>query len=508
MVSAVSSRPTTIFWVALSLGYFLGRRLRKNERNFFRDEDSTSLTAGQRTGALDFLQAGVTPDWLNYALSRVWALFQKNTMQLTQEAIQPVLDDVEKPDIIQAIRLVKYKISNRAPIIKSLVSVPARSLAEIQCSYRVQLDSTSDLLFEVDVNPASYLSLIPWRDKNATYTIPVTLKNLKVDALLWSAFTMAPYPPYCTTWRYSLIERPSIDFDMKIGGALPITSVPLLRTLFFKIMQTEIPKDFTFPKSNTVDFTEDNQAAKRTEFMEMEMEEIDKLSEDEIKEDFPKQWALYNSLDLNSDGNLSQQDLSKGLSDWGYSTEDTNDYFEQLDPNQRGYITFCNFCMMWPNVTTSEVPQMYEGRLSVVVDQATGMKKPLLFGWSDPVVRLSVGNETIMTDQSSEMSSKDKNDTLLWNESLNIDLQNITEELQVTVERTSGPLMFGGLCKTLARGSIDLSCLETEPHKSVVVKLKPKGELLLDMSYGKFVDRWNLTFHSDEEEEEKDITLL
>jgi hypothetical protein len=293
--------------VALLVGYMLGKRRRSHSLVL----DNANTTHLQ---PIEVSRDGLTPLWLNYGFRKLWKLVQKNTKQFAQEAIQPVIDDTEMPDFVKDVRLVQYTVGRKAPVVRDLKPVPARSLAELQCTFQAQFRSTSDLTFEVDI-------VVPKRENN-TITIPVSLSNLQIDALVWSAFTLAPYQPYFTTWRFSLLETPKVAFDMNVASALPVTSIPGLRSLFFRIICKEIPKDFMFPLANTVDFTPDKERAKKEEFMNMTVEEIDELSADEIKVYCPKEWALYSSLDLDNTGSLEKQDLVQGLADWGYSTSD------------------------------------------------------------------------------------------------------------------------------------------------------------------------------------------
>ena len=417
---------------------------------------------------------GVTPLWLNYGFRKLWKLVQKNSKQFAQEAIQPVIDDTEMPDFVKDVRLVQYTVGNKAPVVRDLRPVPARSLAELQCTFRANFQSTSDLTFEVDIT-------LP-KQGNSTVTIPVSLRNLEIDALMWSAFTLVPYQPYVTTWTFSSLETPKVAFDMNVASALPVTAVPGLRSLFFQIIRKEIPKDFMFPLENTVDFTPDKERAKKKEFMDMTVKEIEQLSQDEIKEYCPKEWALYNSLDLDNTGSLEQRDLERGLADWGYSTQDSTAYFNKLDQHHDGSVSFSQFCMMWPNVTTTEIGDEYEGMLSLTVGKVANMTKPV-FGWSNPVVSIKVDNETV----SSGLKRLGDDDIFLCNEEfLEIPCGPLDNQtLQIHVQDDSN-LSMGGV----GTASFPLETLK-DSIQSLNIDLEPQGSIQIDLSYNKFVDRWD-----------------
>lgn len=468
-VSPVSAAAFLLTGVVL--GYLIGRK--RGMHVSFGEKDSRSDNMKQ----IDFPQEGATPDWFNYALAKLWALLSKNTRQFSQEVIQKILDEeVEMPDFVQDVRLIQYNIGEKSPDIRDLRPVPARSLAEIQCSYTAHLRSTSDLKFEVELCVPDNIVA-----KNRTITVPVSLSNLQIDAKMWSAFSMAPYPPYCTSCRYSLLETPNVSFDMNVAAALPVTSVPGIRSLFFKIISKEIPKDFMFPLSNTVDFTPEKLRAKKKDFMNMTIDEIERLSDVELEEVFPEQWALYKSLDLNRNG-LTKEDLASGLANWGYETADAEKYFDKLDTDGKGCVDFSVFCMMWPNVTSSNIPQEYEGILSLAIGNATNLTNPAL-GWSDPMVKINLGTETVTSTP-----LNDDEEAPIFEESFDIKSKPITNQtLEIRVEEDSN-LALRGKGRTIAWADVPLHSLEEYPRQNRVVELEPQGSISIDMAYAKFVD--------------------
>ena len=469
----------TLSLITLFIGYMVGRR-----RSFMRARHN------MRACRNEFADDGrlrpdttAVPSWFNYGLIKLWRLFQKNSKQLTQESLQPILDEVDKPNFVKAVRLVRYAVGDHAPVIRELQPVPARSLADIQCTFRMLYSSTSDLEFEVDV-------VSPMLPFNKTFTIPVALKNLQVDTFVWSAFTMAPYEPYCTRWRYSLLEKPNVKFDMKVGRALPITDVPFLRSFFFDLIRQEIPRDFIFPASNTVDFTPKKLRAKKEEFMDMKIEEIEELSEDDIQAVFPEQWHLYNSLNLNKDCNLTLEEFTQELEGWGYSTKETSEYFDKMDLAHKGSISFPQFCMMWPNVTASEVPEEYEGVLYVYLHSAEGLKTPML-GDIDPVVKLRVGNETATTSSYTDRSRQSDLARPTWNESFELlCMSPENQTLEVLIEDRAGGI-FQMHSNIIGRAEVSLKSLLEQPSQTLNLDLLPKGNMTVDISNVKFVDQWN-----------------
>jgi len=333
--------------------------------------------------------------------------------------------------------------------------------------------------------------------------VPVALRNLQLDAYLWSSFSLTPYEPYCTRWKYALLDTPRVEFDMKIGSpSVPVTGVPLLRSLFFRVIANEIPRDFRFPKYNTVHFVPPELRKKKEEFLRMDVEEVSKLSGEDMKDYFPENWHLYESLDLDDDGKMTREELVAVLPDWGYSPHDAGRYFDALDVKREGAVSFPQFCWMWPNVTAAMVPDEYEGVLFVKVRGVKDLPKPFL-GSSDHTLFLRLGNETANITQIFE----DGDDV----ESFEFDcLSPLRQELEVSIrEKGAGiPLLNPGH-KEIASASVDLTSIASvSTMKHVEVDLEPEGTLLIDLSYGKFADRWNLTSgaegHDDHDDDDAD----
>jgi hypothetical protein len=315
-----SSNMAVIGLAALAFGFLLGRwngrgpRLSNVDNGAFSSGDFMT-NAHENSLDNDLSEEGGTPIWLNYALGRLWALFQKNTKRSLEQVIQPVLDKTRKPDFVKSIRLVSFTSGKRFPYVRSLRRMPSRALADVQYSVNAIVSSTSEYTFQVDISLAGVLH----------FPIPVKLRDVDVDSLCLATITLAPYEPYVSSVQFALLEPPKLSFDLTLADILPITAVPVLRLLFFRIIAEEIPKQFLYPNTVSLDFTPEAIKGQQGLIKSTRILNLGDLSEEALMNQFPEQWALYDSLDMNNDGKLSTVELFAGLKDWGYTATDSSE---------------------------------------------------------------------------------------------------------------------------------------------------------------------------------------
>lgn len=190
--SAILSRlpkpnhPPMRLFLAVFVGFFFGRLT--GQRSGAQRVSNVPLEPGANlldesdSATAEDDEEGYTPLWLNYALARMWALFQRNTKRLVAEVLQPALDQTEYPPFVTDVRVTGFSPGRRSPYFRSLKRLPSRSLSEVQYSINTLLASTLTVDFEVDVAPYKDIKL----------TVPVTLRNLDFDALWWTSLGLTP----------------------------------------------------------------------------------------------------------------------------------------------------------------------------------------------------------------------------------------------------------------------------------------------------------------------------
>lgn len=277
---------------------------------------------------------------------------------------------------------------------------------------------------------------------------------------------------------------------MTVFKLLPITAVPVLRKFFFKVITQEVPKEFMFPNSAFLDFRPPeiikNSIISKEETAQDRLKDLDP---DQLKELFPEQFALFDALDLDGGGTITQDELLLGLKRWGYTAEDSAASFEKMDIDKDGLIDFTEFIEMWPKLEESFVPNRYKGIVTVFLKRAKDLPLPF-FGPTDPIVKLKVGDQLVQSKLDSRTSPEEaKKGESIWNEVFELNCQSPqSQDLEIIIEEGAN-LSLRRRGTEIARANIPLSKLLLKKSRKLNIKLEPQGSLRLDMSYADFVDK-------------------
>jgi EF-hand domain pair len=292
--------------------------------------------------------------WLNLSLfPSLWRLFRKSTSVVIAETLQPVLDTVDLPDFISALNITGLKLGSRPPLVRKISRLACRARSELQYSFNCRLFD-DELRIDIDC-----FVRIPFLKGNRTFRVPVTVSKLDVDAKVWTGFQMTPSQPWVRYLQWALLKLPIIKMEIKVGGFLPVTAVPVLSQILLRMLTVDVPREFLFPKTQVVDLHSsaggDTGLSSSSTIRDAISEagrhargqEINVATEDDILElrrQYPALWALFDSIDDDDDGALTPREVCQGLTeDWGFSSSSPTDYdamFTLLDQNGDGMVTF------------------------------------------------------------------------------------------------------------------------------------------------------------------------
>jgi hypothetical protein len=319
-----------------------------------------------------------------------WRLFRKNTASLIKDVLQPVLDDVDRPNWIHRVEMTNLRLGNRSPLVRKIRRLPSRARSDLQ--YRFNCRLLGDMTIDMNV----YIPVPLLRSRYIV--VPVTVSDLDIDAKVWIGFQMFPSPPWVRFIQWALEKLPAVKMRIRIGNVIPVTTIPVLSAILDRIFTKSIPREFLFPKTQLVDLsgghkprpmdvvpTPGGVSEKRTEVGHSS----------ELRRQFPALWALFDSMDVDGDGKLSPDELVVGLSDdWGFSSTSESDklaMFNIIDEDNDNLVTFDEFVNVWPELRNVFVPRRYQGVVSGILQKADGLPCPK-WGYSDPYVVLRLEN--------------------------------------------------------------------------------------------------------------------
>lgn len=331
-----------------------------------------------------------------------------------KDVLQPVLDDMHFPDFVQSVTLSKLALGESPCLVRKIQRLPSRALNEIQYRFDLRLVGDKEGKINVDV-----VTRIPGMKRS--FTLPVCVSSLDIDAKVWVGLTVVPYKPWLRFAQWALISMPIVKMQISIGDLIPVTAIPVLSNFLRKTFTRDIPEQFLFPKTQTIDLMEESDTEIRIEEGLLKARGVraplEQLSNDEISSQFPILTSLFNSVDLNSDGYLSPEEISRGLIEWGYASQaERRSIINLLDIDNNGVVSLREFVSVWSNLKNVFVPRRFRGIVSGVLLRAEGLRVPL-FGFADPFVVVSIESQRVTSKRNNATSrTGEEEGSAVWNE--------------------------------------------------------------------------------------------
>lgn len=348
------------------------------------------------------------------SLSTLWRLFRKSTNGLVKDVLQPVLDDMEFPEFVKSVTVSKLTLGESPCLVRKIQRLPSRALNEIQYRFDLRLVGDREGKINVDV-----LTRIPGMKRSCT--IPICVSSLDIDAKVWVGLTVVPYKPWLRFAQWALTSMPIVKMQISVGDLIPVTAIPLLSNFLRKTFTEDIPEQFLFPKTQNIDLMAESDTEIRIEEGLLRARGVqvplDQLSNEEISSQFPILTSLFNNFDINSDGYLSPEEVSKGLIEWGYASQaERRSMINMLDIDNNGIVSLREFVSVWGNLKTLFVPKRFRGIVSGVLLRAEGLRVPL-FGITDPYVTVAIESQKVTSKRNKATSrTGEEEGSAVWNE--------------------------------------------------------------------------------------------
>lgn len=348
------------------------------------------------------------------SLRTLWRLFRKSTNSLTKDVLQPVLDEMELPPLVLAVKITRLTLGESPALIRKIRRLPSRSLSEIQYKFGIRL--VGDREGKVDMDVTLH---IPGIERDVV--IPVTVSSLDIDAKVWLGFTVVPYPPWIRFAQWALVKMPTVQLKIQVAKIIPVTAIPVLSNLLDKVFTKDLPREFLFPKTQFIDMM----GAGATN-IDMEEEllrakgidtDLKGASDAELRKRLPELVSLFDAMDVDGDGTLNSTEVSEGLIDWGYASEaDRNSIANLLDINNDGFVQLREFLAVWSDLQSVFVPRQFRGVISGVLLKAEGLRTPDI-GITDPYVVLAVESQCFSSKKNKATSKTGRGPgKAVWNE--------------------------------------------------------------------------------------------
>eukprot|EP00178_Gracilaria_changii_P016750 TRINITY_DN480_c0_g1_i10.p1 TRINITY_DN480_c0_g1~~TRINITY_DN480_c0_g1_i10.p1 ORF type:complete len:524 (-),score=71.29 TRINITY_DN480_c0_g1_i10:6893-8464(-) len=376
-----------------------------------RDDDNINITTLPSPARAT---AGENAVWLNMSLSTLWRLFRKSTNGIVKDVLQPVLDDMQFPDFVHSVNITNLTLGESPCLLRRIQRLPSRALNEIQ--YRFSLRLVGDKEGRIKLNLVVRVPAF-----NRLFTVPICVSSLDIDAKVWLGLTVVPYKPWLRFAQWALTDMPTVRMTISVGNLIPVTAIPLLSNVLRKILTVDLPREFLFPKTQIVELMEDKDVNASLERSVLEARGIQSsfgdMSDDDLCANFPVLTNLFSNIDVNGDGRLSPEEISKGLIEWGYASQaDRRSIMKLLDVDNDGIVTLKEFVSVWGDLKNVFIPKRFRGIVSGVLIRAEGLRVPVV-GFTDPYVVISIESQTV-TSKRNRATSRTGDDigSAVWNE--------------------------------------------------------------------------------------------
>lgn len=348
------------------------------------------------------------------SLRTLWRLFRKSTNSLTKDVLQPVLDEMELPPMVHAVKVTSLTLGESPALLRKIQRLPSRSLSEIQYKFGVRLVGDKQGRIDLDITIR-----LPGIKRDVV--IPVTVSSLDIEAKVWLGFTVIPYQPWIRFAQWALVQMPAVQLKIQVGNFFPVSAIPVLSNILDKVFTKDLPKEFLFPKTQLINLMgeEDTNVDMEEEFLRAKGVEIElkNVTDEALRKRFPELVNLFDAMDVDGDGTLNSKEVSDGLIDWGYASEaDRNSIANLLDVNNDGFVQLREFLTVWSDLQSVFVPRRFQGVLTGVLLKAQGLRTPDM-GMTDPYVLLSVESQWYCSKKNKATSWSGKGPgRAVWNE--------------------------------------------------------------------------------------------
>ncbi|CAN8075875.1 unnamed protein product [Agarophyton chilense] len=405
--------------------------------------------------------------WLNMSLGTLWRLFRKSTNGIVRDVLQPVLNDMELPDFVQSVKITKLTLGESPCLLRKIQRLPSRALNEIQYKFSLRLVGDEEGRINLDV-----VVCIP--GLNRALTVPICISSLDIEAKVWLGLTVIPYKPWLRFAQWALTGMPTVRMNISVASLIPVTAIPVLSNVLRKILTIDLPQEFLFPKTQLVDLMDDTDSDLSLERSVLEGQGIESsfedMSDDELCIAFPMLTSLFTTIDVNGDGQLSPEEISNGLIEWGYASQaDRRSIINLLDVDSDGVVSLREFISVWGDLKSVFIPKRYRGIVSGVLLRAEGLRVPVL-GFTDPYVVISVESQTV-TSKRNKATSQSGEDigSAVWNEGWELYVEEPESAiLRVEVREGSRFTVFRSGLPPPSHNSVQSSVLELQRPKRTV----------------------------------------
>ncbi|CAM8999082.1 unnamed protein product [Rhodiola kirilowii] len=147
------------------------------------------------------LQRKESVEWVNMVLDKLWKVYRTPLENWIIGSLQPVFDDLEKPDFVKRVEIKQFSLGNEPLSVRSVDRITSRRVNDLQDQIGIRYTGGARMLLKLSLK----FGIIP-------VVVPVNIWDFDIDGELWVKLRLIPTEPWVGAVSWAFVSLPRIKF--------------------------------------------------------------------------------------------------------------------------------------------------------------------------------------------------------------------------------------------------------------------------------------------------------
>ncbi|CAA6673409.1 unnamed protein product [Spirodela intermedia] len=189
------------------------------------------------------LQRKESVEWVNMVLGKLWKVYPAGLENWIIGLLQPVIDDLEKPDYVQRVEIKQFSMGDEPLSVRNVERRTSRRANDLQYQIGLRYTGGARMLLSLSLK----FGIIP-------IVVPIGVRNFDIDGELWVKLRLIPSEPWIGAVSWAFVSLPKIKFELSPFRLFNLMAIPVLSMFLTKLLTEDLPQLFVRPKKIVLDF--------------------------------------------------------------------------------------------------------------------------------------------------------------------------------------------------------------------------------------------------------------
>ncbi|XP_078446336.1 calcium-dependent lipid-binding protein-like [Wolffia australiana] len=189
------------------------------------------------------LQRKESVEWVNMVLGKLWKVYPAGLENWVIGLLQPVIDDLEKPDYVQRVEIKQFSMGDEPLSVRNVERRTSRRANDLQYQIGLRYTGGARMLLSLSLK----FGIIP-------IVVPIGIRNFDIDGELWVKLRLIPSEPWIGAVSWAFVSLPKIKFELSPFRLFNLMAIPVLSMFLTKLLTEDLPQLFVRPKKIVIDF--------------------------------------------------------------------------------------------------------------------------------------------------------------------------------------------------------------------------------------------------------------